>query len=374
MLPMQGVFDLATVVELACATVGARCASLLVPANDSTGLSLAAAFGFDEKSLADAHASIKHRIAYMVADSRQPLLVNGPRPDLPLNHAARYQSTSFISVPVPLGDRCGVLSVADPTRAPRFDEAHLRMLLGLSDLVARSLNAYAITQHRDELQGALTHLQRQVAGTQEAERGRIARDLHDEVGQILTAAVLRLDLAARKLTPEHHLAIGALRQTRDALLDMANTLHGIVFMLYPRILSDLGLVPALRSLFAQVEDSSGLKVHFDIQGVRRSLSPTVELPAFRIVQEGITNTMKHAGPCEAWVTLIFHPSRLEIHVRDNGVGIRAEALSARPQPTLGLTGMSERVETLGGTLKIASHPGSGTTILAVLPLTKKDNE
>jgi len=373
MLSLQQETDLASVAELACAAVGARCASLLVPVNASRQLTFAATYGFEVDIVADACAAGEHRVARFVAETQQPLLVNGPRPDLPLNRAARYQSASFISVPVPLGDRCGVLSVADPTRAPRFDEADLRLLLGLSNLASRSLTTDAIARHRDELQGMITHLQRQVAETQEAERSRIARDLHDEVGQILTVAVVRLDLATRKLAPDHQLAIDALMQTRDALLDMASTLHGIVFMLYPRILNDLGLIPALRSFFTQIEDSSGLDVHFDIQGSQRALAPAIELPAFRIVQEGITNTMKHAGPCEAWVTLAFHPACLEIHIRDNGVGIGAEALSARPQPTLGLTGMSERVETLGGTLKITSQPGAGTTILATLPLEGKDN-
>lgn len=366
--PAYTEIDAQEAVELARHLVGARRVSLLLPVDDPSELRIVASCGIPDEIVATARIQPGEGIAGLVMQTRQPLLVNGDRPDLRLRATVDYTTSSFISVPVlfePYG--CGVFNVADPVRGDAFSREDLARLQSLASLVARSLLAPRVESYRRDAQTQRAHLHQQLLQAQETERGRLARDLHDEAGHTLATAIFRLDLEARRLAPESAPA-AALARAREALMTCANALHDLAFTLHPRILTDLGLVPALRSLIAQVAEMGHLTIDLTIDEPTPHLSPEMNLAVFRVVQEALTNVRKHAATDRAWVVLSFADDQLQLCVEDRGVGLGAELLAGQSQITLGLGGMRERVELLGGTFSLTVGSAGGLIVSARLPL------
>lgn len=355
-------------VDLVGRAVGGRRVSLLLPLDERKELRIAAAVGLPARVVGTARTYLGKGIAGHVAQTRHPLLVNEPRPDVRHRGTAAYTSASFISVPVMLDpERCGVLNIADPTLHAGYSEEHLATMQLFARLIARGLNPWRADLLSRRARDERSRLHQQLIEAQELERARLARDLHDEAGHSLATAIFRLDIEARKLPPESDATL-ALGRARDALMTCADALHHIAFTLQPRILADLGLIPALRSLIAQVEELGQLHVSLSIDGTPGQMSPEAGLTIFRIVQEALTNVRKHAGTDQACVALHFRPSSVALTVEDVGVGIDLGALRDRLYPALGLRGMRERVELLGGTHVVSARRGGGTVVAATLPL------
>lgn len=355
-------------VELARQLVGARRVSLLLPSDELPILRIVASSGIPAAVASMVQVQPGEGIAGLVAQTRQPLLVNGDLAGIRLRATTDYMSSSFISVPIlfePYG--CGVLNVADPLRDNVFSREDLASLQVFAQLVARALVASKAEAHRWDAQEQSTNLHHQLIEAQELERGRLARDLHDEAGHTLATAIFRLDLEARKLSPESMSAV-ALSRSRDALMACAETLHNLAFTLHPRILADLGLLPALRSLITQVEEIGQLQIDLAVHGTPNQLRPEVKLAAFRVVQEALTNVRKHAETDRAWVILTFDVEQLQVVIEDAGIGLVADPLLTQRSATLGLGGMRERVELLGGTFHLISRGEGGLIVSACLPL------
>lgn len=238
---------------------------------------------------------------------------------------------------------------------------------GFAHLVARALVANRSELHRRDERRQSTSLHQQLIEAQELERGRLARELHDEAGHSLATAIFRLDREARKLASESVEAI-ALSRARDALMFCAETLHNLAFTLHPRILADLGLIPALRSLITQVEEIGQLQISLTVDGTPDQLRPEVKLAAFRVVQEALTNVRKHAETDRAWVSLRFNDGQLAITIEDPGIGLVADPAAISQSATLGLGGMRERIELLGGQFRLISRAEGGLIVSACLPL------
>jgi signal transduction histidine kinase len=237
----------------------------------------------------------------------------------------------------------------------------------LAALAGREIAPTSGEARVQELERTIAELHKELIWVQEAERARLARELHDEASHALTLAVFRLDLERVKPgTPRA--AKEALAQARDALLGCAGSLHDIAFRLCPRILEYLGLVPALRTLIAQVQDVGGLSVTLEVAGTERALGKEVELTAFRAVQEALTNTRKHAGATAVSVRLAYRSSGLTIAVEDDGVGVDVGEALASGHAGLGLAGMRERVAALGGELALARRATGGARLAVALPL------
>jgi signal transduction histidine kinase len=358
------------IVNLARHLVQSGRASLMLPDAVSSTLRVVAGSGVPHRAAVARSTHPGKGIAGLVAQTRQPLLVNGGDHFARLVHhpTARYRTDAFISVPVPLHEgSCGVLSVADPIGREGFRADDLNALQGLATLAGREFAPELGGARLQQLERTVAELRRQLIWVQEAERSRLARELHDEAGHALTLAVFRIDLERVKpgISPE---VKEALTQARDAVLGCANSLHDIAFRLRPRILEDLGLIPALRTLTAQVQDLGGLTVTLKVVGEERGLSKEAELAAFRVVQEALTNTRKHAEASAAWVHLAFHPWGLQILVQDNGIGIDADEVLAGEHTGLGLTGMRERVEALGGRFALGKRRARGTRLAVMVPL------
>jgi PAS domain S-box-containing protein len=202
---------------------------------------------------------------------------------------------------------------------------------------------------------------------QEAERHALARELHDELGQVLTAIRLNLESArsadasvrAQHITECIALVDQAMNQTRRLALDLR-----------PAILDDLGLVAALRSLLKRQSEHGGFEGRFSVAELNGRLSAALETCSFRLVQEALTNVARHAGAKTVDVELGAADGELRIQVRDDGKGfdVARARLAAARGASLGLLSMQERVALCGGRIEIQSAPGKGTSLDAHLPL------
>ena len=219
----------------------------------------------------------------------------------------------------------------------------------------------ALRQTNERLQ----ELSRRLFQVQEDERRHLARELHDQMGQALTAAKLNLQAAqrleergliARKLDDGIAVLETLLQQARQICLDLR-----------PPLLDDLGLVPALRWYLDQQAQRAGLRIEFFADPALERMSPEIETACFRVAQEALTNVVRHARAQTVSVELHRTPEALHLVVRDDGIGF--DVMTAEQQGvSLGLLGMRERVTLLGGEMDCKSAPGRGTEIHAFFPV------
>jgi signal transduction histidine kinase len=223
----------------------------------------------------------------------------------------------------------------------------------------------------DRLQSQRTLLRRfsrQLVEVQEVERRHLARELHDEIGQALTAAKINLQSAIAGASA----AASAKLEDATAILDrLLGQVRQISLNLRPSILDDLGLVPALRSLLDERGRRTSVVTHFSVENVPGKLDPEIQTTCFRIAQEAITNAMRHAAATEIEVDLRCENGKLRLLIRDNGGGFDVEAIREQTAG-LGLIGITERAALVSGRARVISSPGMGTTIAVVLPLTLAD--
>lgn len=206
-----------------------------------------------------------------------------------------------------------------------------------------------------------------IIAAQEAERARVARDLHDDVGQALTSVLLGLrllegELSVPLLTAEVGQRIADLRElVGDALRRSRN----LAFELRPTVLDDLGLVPALERVVADLRNRTGLQVDMEISLPHgRRLPAPIETVSYRVVQEALTNVVRHADATSVEVVLEMEAAMLRVAVEDDGRGFAV--VEQRSQ--LGLVGIQERAELVDGSVEIISAPGAGTRIELEVPL------
>jgi PAS domain S-box-containing protein len=227
-----------------------------------------------------------------------------------------------------------------------------------------NLLAAAIERRRGE--EVRQHLLARAISAQEEERTRIARELHDETGQALTAILLGLRNIADADTPETKGEIVAkLRDLTEATIrDVGRIARG----LRPSTLDDLGLVPALRRYADEIQDARGVPIAITESNIGR-LPPPIETTLYRIVQEALTNAARHAGAQAVHVAIDRRERHVQVTIRDDGRGFDVAAAlgSNAGRRSLGLVGMRERASLLGGTVEISSG-ATGSTIVVALPL------
>ena len=306
--------------------------------------------------------------------------------DLTESGIGRERMDSIRSISFQLMDRqdqhmgVGVASVFETLLSNRFGVVGMTgfslVALGLY-LRQRRLSDGQAAQQRSEIQAErdrlelevrhrtaeLTGLARHLETTREDEKARLARDLHDELGALLTAA--KLDVA--RMRPLLLKAAPELLPRMTHLGDMLNSgialKRRIIEDLRPSTLSTLGLLPALQILCNEFAERLGVPVHTDLHAVL--LTPAAELTAFRLVQESLSNIAKHAQARSVWVTLVEQPRHMLITVRDDGVGFDPARVGAGHH---GLLGMRYRVQAEEGELTVQTAPGQGTQISARVPL------
>ena len=229
------------------------------------------------------------------------------------------------------------------------------------------------SEQRETLRGELF---RRVVAAQEAERQRIARDLHDETGQSLTAIGLGLRGLSNTLVKNPAQAPETLRHLENLASDSLSELQRLISDLRPSHLDDLGLPAALRWYAGKVAERTELKIRVDTFGEEKPVSEAAKIASFRIVQEALNNIIKHAGASSVFVQLTYKDEKVHISIRDDGTGFDPDVVNLRQtnRPSLGLAGMRERASLLGGTVSIQSGPGQGTLVEAMIPYEPKESE
>ncbi|MFU8773008.1 MAG: sensor histidine kinase [Anaerolineales bacterium] len=201
---------------------------------------------------------------------------------------------------------------------------------------------------------------------QEAERSRIARELHDETSQSLTAFTLNLATLEKSINANTEVS-QIIHHLQELSQQMSQGLYRMVHDLRPAQLDDLGLVPALRYLVDEAHSRLGLEVTLKINGSRHRLDALIETVIFRVAQEAITNVSRHAQTNQAVMEVSFDPQQISLEISDTGKGFNLNQ-NLYPPRGWGLEGMRERAESLGGNFQIRSTPGKGTAVKVMIPL------
>lgn len=208
------------------------------------------------------------------------------------------------------------------------------------------------------IQENLRSYARAISRAQEDERKRIARELHDDTLQSLVVVARHLE----ELTGgESGMTV---EEVREEVRELARSVRRFSQELRPSILDDLGLIPALKWLAQELQANFGIDVTVKTSGKQRQLDAETELSLFRIVQEALTNVRKHAEATEVSVNVSFREDRIKVTVKDNGKGFDTaqQNAEANGESKLGLMGMQERAELIGGKFEMTSAPGEGTTV------------
>jgi two-component system, NarL family, sensor histidine kinase UhpB len=259
----------------------------------------------------------------------------------------------------PLVQLTEVMSSVDPDRPGRR----------LSGVDPRSAEGQALAAAFNAMLDRLENARREAARTalaaQEAERLRVARELHDEIGQTLTAVTIQAERAAES---DPALASAALRRVAGAVRDSLDEVRRIARELRPEALDDLGLVNALIALCTRISAQDGPVVRRELQSKLPPLSPDVELVIYRIAQESLTNALRHSGARSVTVSLVADAEMLTLRVIDDGEGMPLNL----PSGTAGIAGMRERALLVGGRLSIESRPHEGTEVRLSIPVGEED--
>lgn len=271
--------------------------------------------------------------------------------------------------------RHGVLAVVRET-GPPFSPEDVTLLEAVANLVAIALENVRLFEEVREKERLRGQLLTRVMGAQEEERRRIARELHDSVGQSLTAFMLRIDLALQMVPAEAQELAQRLVQLRQLAEATLEEVRRITYDLRPAVLDDLSLAAAVVWYARTHLEPAGVTVVDETDACAdRRLLPAVETAVFRVAQEAITNVLRHAGATRVHVRVRCvgdgQQRHVELVVADNGRGFDpAEVMGRRDPPPLGLAGMQERIQLVGGRLTIESRPGQGTRVEVRVPLTE----
>lgn len=265
----------------------------------------------------------------------------------------------------------------DPLRllketAERVQEGDLDARVPLSplaDLEMRRLTlaTNAMLDRLLEYRSRLREVAARALNAAEEERRRISLELHDDASQRLAAVLMRLRLA--RSVPDGEAKDAVLEEVRRELADTADGLRRYAQGLRPPALDELGLAAAIESHVRHISEAASAVVEVDVEGVSRLEAPEVELALYRIVQEGITNAIRHSHADRIQVRLEERDGAVVATVEDDGVGFDVDRLKEgeAAEHRLGLFGMRERAEYVGGRVDIMSQPGAGTTVRAEVP-------
>lgn len=252
--------------------------------------------------------------------------------------------------------------MSDPAATPdRLDR--------IAEQLARITSENArLVERVSESERRFRRISRGVLRLQEEERARISRDLHDGIGQLLTALKIQLELLEQEAASVTQLSsrIAGTRELADTALAEVRQLSHV---LRPQMLDELGLEPTLRWLARTFQKRTGIAVDLELMGTERRGDADVETLVYRIVQEALTNVARHSGAKSATVVLRRDPERLRVRIEDRGSGFSPDSmLSAAEHGGFGLRAMRDRVEFVDGHFSIRSEPGGGTVVEADIPL------
>ena len=317
------------------------------------------------QELADVTVSKTEGLAGQVIATGRPIVVEdyGAYPDA-VPAFVEAGITSVVAVPIISGNQpLGMLATGSINRPKGFSNRDVAILAG----IGREAGVAVKNAHLYE---NMRFYARQITRAQEDERKRIARELHDDTTQALIHLSRRLDsLATSSSTLSSESTIQHLEEFQELIDNILQDLRRFSRDLRPSVLDDLGLLPALAGLLADVKED-GIETELEVCGDRRRLSPEVELGLFRIVQEALNNVRRHSQALQVVTVVEFGAGRAKITVDDDGQGFEPPDGSGDlvVMGKLGMAGMHERARLLSGTLQIQSEPGAGTTVTVDIPI------
>jgi signal transduction histidine kinase len=291
----------------------------------------------------------------------QPVFQNNP--------AAFLGDENRATAAIPLGGGGGdlpVVLVLTSRTEDFFSPVRQRQALAFATQAELALQSARLYDQVLTARRQLESLSQRMLEVQEEERRRIARELHDEIGQVLTGLKLLLDASVTQ--PEKS------AKARQMVNELIGRVRQMSLDLRPAMLDDLGLLPALIWQIDRYSSQTGIEVQFNQVGLQdRRFDSQVEITAYRLVQEALTNVARHAQVTEASVRVWVGESTLLVHVSDQGVGFDLGTV-LHQMDGRGLLGMRERVKYVGGKLSIESQPGRGTQVMAELPVAELEKE
>jgi signal transduction histidine kinase len=225
-----------------------------------------------------------------------------------------------------------------------------------------------LLERSDSLQDQLRQLSRQIISAQEEERREISRELHDVIAQTLTGINVRLAALAREAVVNTKDLDRNITHTQRLVEKSVDIVHRFARELRPAVLDDLGLIPALHSFMKSFTTRTGVRTHLKAFAGVEELSIADRTVLFRVAQEALTNVARHAKASRVEVSVHNLPDRIRMEITDDGKSFELGALRSRKRIRLGLVGMRERLEMVGGSFDIHSAPGKGTTVLAEIPI------
>ncbi|MEJ2285099.1 MAG: PAS domain S-box protein [Desulfobacterales bacterium] len=300
-----------------------------------------------------------------------------PKPTFP-SFQVSYQSRSGKPVPWLFcflvtfkGRGVGFFGLDIPAaRVLNRHEFHLIGSLGnfLGGAIENTKLIETIRQHRQEL----SQLTEKLFQSQEEERRRIARELHDEAGQSLTAIKLGLDRLEENHSPNDARLKEEIGEIRNMIKRTSSEIRRLSYHLHPTLLIDLGLEPALELYFKEIESHSTLDIEFNMVGFDHRMDPDIETVIYRFSQEALTNTLKHSGAETFVLSIIKSYPHIIFRAEDDGVGFDTQIVG-KDRRSLGIIGMRERATLLGGTFQLRSLPGEGTRIRIEIPFSEESS-
>jgi|GEM_PF-1921555 len=274
---------------------------------------------------------------------------------------------SLFSVPLLSGGNLTGVFVLGSIRPDAFSSEHREIAHELaSQLSIAIINAQLFEQvsaGRERLQILSLRLEE----VQDIERRNLARELHDEIGQVLTGLKMILEIKMRIIPEIYH---ESLSEARYLVGDLLKRIQELSLNLRPQLLDDLGLLPALKWHFDRYSSQTEVAVEFKHAGLDKRLSPEIERTAYRIVQEALTNVARHSQARQVAVRLWISDGMAGLQIEDKGCGFESEKILAE-RVSCGLSGMRERVALLGGRFNLESAPGAGTQLTIELPTMMK---
>jgi signal transduction histidine kinase len=372
----QGIAD--RVVEFAQRLLDAELVFLAAPAVDTEGymvVSCASRVGSSGEAVQIPSGVLDWPMLSLVVKSKRPIAV----PDAgsvtawdPIGQPAEIHSMrSLAAVPLLSGDRTLAVLVAGARQPFALASEDVVLLSGLASRAVISIQNVELSAKLEAQYQLLRKISLRMVNAQEEERRHLSRELHDELGQALTALKINLDLARRALpTNAPSQVSNGLAEASSLAISVLERARSLSLKFHPAILDDLGLVSALRWEVDRYEQRTGQSVDFEADLGDTRLRPELEITIYRIVTEALTNVMRHAQASHVRVFLWARDGQIVAGVEDDGIGFDAANWFDLPSErrSLGLIGMRERTGLLGGQLEVTSAPGCGTQVRAVFPL------
>jgi len=278
------------------------------------------------------------------------------------------------------------VTVSDITSLKQAEEAQRRMevlTIAIQSLKSEIVRRQAVEkalkkskkhqadllQQSHRMQEQLRHLSREVLRAQEEERKRVSRELHDVIGQALTSINLRLSALKKDAVLDPKSIEKNVVHTQQMVEHSVNIVHRFARELRPTVLDDLGLIPALHTFMKGFTKETGIRVNFSAFAGVAQVNGDKRTVLYRVAQEALNNAARHAKASRIDVKIQKVGSAVCMTIKDNGEGFRQGGIGAKNSKRLGLLGMRERLDMIGGCFDITSRPGKGTTVTARIPLT-----